>query len=728
MLKKIYIAFIILLLAPALLHAQDKKRKDRMEKARQEYSHLRYASAIVLLRAELKNDPQNIEAQELIADSYRLTKDYDNALVWYARLTQAQNTKPQWALYYAEALANKQQYAAAEQWYQNYLKLMSQDADAAGFAKFYLNVDDFLKNHNEWDISYLNINTAASEYSPMFYQKGLVFSSNRKQGTLVKKVFGWDQTPFSDLYYVEDRSTIKKVDPDRLASSLKKNMAEESRKHPDNDDYTPATSNDTYTLGNYNPKFLNDTLGGYFAKQVKVEPLPGNINTQYHEGSAAAFKDGSIIFTRNNYYKGEYKTAKDGINKLKMFTAKAPDFKDIEPFLYNSNDYSVGHPALNSSGTLLIFASDMPGGYGGSDLYYCVRNSVNLPWQKPVNMGPVINTKGNELFPTLYNNTLYFSSTGHPGLGGLDIFQVALNNDYQPLHKPVNLGSPVNSSVDDFGLIRNVDGTTGYFTSNRRGSDDIYSFTHRSLQIKLHGVVMDSLTNEVICYNTIFIRPVVDQVPETDNLCSFDNLLKPETVYQVTATNDGYSTAIRTFSTKGIYNDTTINIVLKIHPVDPIRKMSSVAQRKNKPASGCAAIRSRFAINKIYFDLDKSLIREDARTELDRVIAIMEQHPELKIVVASYCDSRETKAYNMALSGRRSQSVKDYLIAHGIDAIQIFTEHFGENNLVTDCPDGAPCTEAQHQLNRRSELFLIKGGKKIMNMDCSALERAFGDM
>ncbi|NCD71135.1 OmpA family protein [Mucilaginibacter agri] len=725
MLRTTYITIIIALLLPASLFAQTKKESGELKAARKEYQALRYAPAAKLLESDLKKDPNNVEAQEMIANSYRNIKDYDKALMWYAKLTQAQTLKPEWALYYAETLANEQQYTASEQWYQKYLELTSKDNRASAFVKTYPEVNGFLKNRRDWTISYLNINTAASEYSPMYYKKGLMFSSNRKTGVLVKKVFGWDQTPFSDLYYVNTLAEIKGVNIDSIRKVIRKDLKGNTKKmYKVNDDDTPPTSNDTRTVGNYSQKFLRDTIGDYLAARVKVEPVPGNINTQYHEGSTALLPDGSLMFTRNNYFKGKYAESKDGINKLKLFTAKAPTWEVIEPFPYNDDQYSIGHPALNKAGTLLIFASDMKGGYGGTDLYYSKRNSIHDAWGKPVNMGPVINTEGNEQFPTLYkDNILYFSSTGHPGLGGLDVFQIALN-DTEPVGSPVNLGSPINSSVDDFGLIRNENGITGYFTSNRKGSDDIYSFVHHDFQIKLHVEVVDSITLEPVCYSAIQLSPNGLKDLDADMQCSFSSVLKPETVYYVTATNDGYSSASKAFNTNGINADTTINITLKVKAIDN----SFYKPREHKPGFvfNCDSLKRELTVNKIYYDLDKSNIRPDAQREMENVLKILTDHPDLKILVASYCDSRESKAYNMALSYRRSESAKDYLVAHGIDASRVFTEHYGENNLVSDCPDGVPCTEAQQQLNRRSEFFLIKRGKRVLTMDCDWLEGQFG--
>lgn len=230
MLKKIYITLIIVLLGQTATIAQNNNTSGLVKAARKEYLSLKYTAAIKLLERELKEHPDNVEAQDMIADSYRNIKDYDKAVYWYAVLIKAATLKPQWALYYAEALANKQQYESSEQWYNNYLRLVGKDDRASSFVKFYPQVDDFLKNRKAWKIAYLNINTAAAEYSPLYYKNGLIFSSNRKFGGATKRVFEWDQTPFTDLYYVKSLSEIKEVNIDSVKAVLGKDLKAVAKK------------------------------------------------------------------------------------------------------------------------------------------------------------------------------------------------------------------------------------------------------------------------------------------------------------------------------------------------------------------------------------------------------------------------------------------------------------------------------------------------------------------
>jgi outer membrane protein OmpA-like peptidoglycan-associated protein len=723
MLKKIYLIVTVLLLSQAALFAQTTRNAGSLKMARKQYESLRYTPAIEILVNFLRDHPGDLEAEEMLANSYRNINDYKQALYWYGELTKAATVKPEWALYYAQALANKQQYKESELWYNKYVELVTKDNKAgnakdgmaASFAKAYGHVDDFLKNRADWRIAYLNINTAGAEYSPMYYKKGLLFVSNRRTKGITKNVFEWDQTPFSDLYYMDNLSAVKEIDPDSVMEVLRKEIKASGKKlYKENDDDTGPTSNDSKIVGSYDVKILRDTLGDFLSSKINFHPLQGDINSKYHEGPAALLPDQSIMFTRNNYVDKKYGTSKDGINKLKIYTAIAPDFTNIIPFPYNNDQYSVGHPALNSTGTLLIFTSDMPGGYGGTDLYYSKRTDTRSQWSKPVNMGPVINTSGNEMFPTIYkDSTLLFSSTGHPGLGGLDIFQVALN-DVTPLHAPVNLGAPINSSVDDFGMIKSNDGKSGYFSSNRKGSDDIYSFKNFNIHINLNVLVVDSLTGHIITGSKVIVADNSHDTPDG----KYSTTLTRGTDYKIAAAKEGYTNCVSTVVHTDDYTsdiDLTVSVKLcKIPPTPVIAKVEPLT---------CDSVKIIFDVRKIYYDLDKSDIRPDAHVELANLMSVLNTYPQLKVILASHCDSRASSKYNDALSMRRSQSARAYLLAHGVPASKIKMEYYGKSRLANACADGVNCSEAEQQLNRRTEFILINNGVELQTVNCDKLKK-----
>ncbi len=708
------IILIGLVLCAQYSFAQNKQVAESLKRAEKEYTSLRYAYAIPLLEKVLKTAPNEAKAIELLADSYRRTKDYAQAEVWYAKLVQQPSIKPEWALRYAEVLANNQSYVPSENWYKKYLALASTDSRAMAFTKAYPSVGTFMKNKKRWDIGFANINTALAEYAPMYYQEGLLFVSNRKTDKLTKNVFGWDQTPFSDLYFVDRVEKVKTVNVDSVMQAARKDASLGKKFYRINDDDTRYTSNDSRTI-DYSSAALNDTLAKALGADQIVKPFSGPVNTKYHEGPAALLPDGTLMFTRNNYFKGKAKKSAEGIIKLKMFTAAAPGLDDVKPFPYNSDEYSVGHPALNSTGTLLIFASDMPGGFGGTDLYYCTRASVNDEWAKPVNMGKTINTEGDELFPTLYQDQqLFFSSTGHAGLGGLDIFEITLNGT-TPVASPVNLGAPVNSSVDDFSLVRNQTGQQGFFTSNRRGNDDIYTFNYRDYKIILKGTVSEKLSGKPFPNINIAVANQAQKLNiKTDANGQFIYELPKQSVTALSVDVPSYTKKELSVSTNDIDTDTILIRNISLEKIEQIVKVPALAKN-------CDSIRQLLKQFILYYDLDKSFIRKDAAVVANKLAIFLKQNPQFDLVASSYCDSRASFDYNIKLSLRRSTSAKQYLVNKGIAANRIQIRYFGEQDLVNNCTDGVNCTEQQQQLNRRTQFFLLYKGKKATDLDCETL-------
>lgn len=708
------IIFIGLALFSQNILAQNKQVAEPLKRAEKQYASLRYAYAIPLLESVLKAAPDQARATELLADSYRRTKDYRNAAIWYAKLVQQPTIKPAWALSYAEVLANNKLYDQSEKWYKKYLDLAANDSRAAAFAKAYSSVSSFMKNKKRWNIGFANINTASSEYGPMYYKDGLLFVSNRKTDKVTKNVFAWDQTPFSDLYIVDEIEKVKQVNVDSVMSAARHEAALDKTLYKVNDDDTRKTSNDSKTFTD-SYAVLNDTLAKALETDKIVKTFSGLVNSKFHEGPAALLPDGTLMFTRNNYFKGKAKKSADGINKLKMFTATSPGLDEVKPFLYNNDEYSVGHPTLNSTGTLLIFASDMPGGFGGSDLYYCTRSSFRAEWSKPVNMGKTINTEGDELFPTLYQDRqLFFSSTGHAGLGGLDLFEIMLDGVI-PLANPVNLGAPVNSSVDDFSLVRHENGMNGFFTSNRRGNDDIYTFGYQDYKIVVKGTVTALPSGQPLSnINVALLHQEQKLNIKTDEKGNYTYDLPKQAVTTLSFDVPGHTKKEISINTDNFDADTILIRNIGLERIQQLAQQPSLGK-------DCDSIRQLLKEFIIYYDLDKSFIRKDAAVVANKLAAFLKQNPQFDLVASSYCDSRASFAYNVKLSLRRSQSAKQYLVSNGIDERRIKIRYFGEADLVNHCTDGVKCTEAQQQLNRRTQFFLMYKGKNVFDLDCRSL-------
>lgn len=683
--------FILLYGLDSSVYAQQLDRNPLLRKAYIEYQSLRFTAAIKELEKVMKKDPSNINAIEMMAGSNRNIKNYDEALYWYGELCKEENIKPEWALYYAEALANKEKYEQSEQWYRKFLSMRPSDRRADAFSKANLNA--FSSNAGDYRVAYSNINTDNSEYSPMYYQNGLIFVSNRQQKN--RYVFQWDRTSYSDLYIVKDLKSIVGVKLDSVNQEV-------------NSDKTRITA----TEDNSENSLLSLFASSSSKSEDGDEPylLRSKIRSSYHEGPTALLPEGSLMFTRNNYVGGKTSKSRAGVNKLKLYIASGPSWDKITSFQYNNNEYSTGHPTISPDGNILIFTSDMPRGFGGTDLYYCVRTGEGKDWGRPVNLGPKINTEGNEQFPYLHKNgKLYFSSTGHPGLGGLDIFEVVLK-DLKAVGKPKNLGSDINSSLDDFGYIQNDEGKTGFFSSNRRGNDDIYQFTKLAYNVKLKVVVTDADTNLPIIGSKVLMRHngIVDTI-NTDINGEFDKVLAKETDYELSGKKMFYISKQFYASSTGIQKDSTIVVNIKLNRVQDVQQ---------NVMDNCESLKKMFEFKNIYYDLDKYDIRPDSRIVLDEIAEAMRKNPEITIITGSHTDSRASESYNRKLSLKRGDEAKAYLISKGISGDRIEVKYYGKSRLINTCFDGVICPEEEQQKNRRTSFEALVNGVNISLLDC----------
>ena len=673
-----------------LVQAQPLDNSSVLRKAIVEYQGLRFTSAIKELKRVLDKDPENLGAQEMMAGSNRNIKNYEEALYWYGELCKQKNIKPEWALYYAEALANQEKYEESELWYRKFLSLKPNDRRAEAFSNANLNA--FSANSGEYKVVFSSLNTDASEYSPMYYKDGLLFISNREQKN--RYVFQWDRTSYSDMYVINDLEDISEGEPD---SAKRAEKLKTSR-------YTASYDDERSLMSLFSSSKVNE--------DPSKEPhlLRGKVKSSYHEGPAVLLPEGSLLFTRNNYMGGKAGKSREGVNKLKLYTASGPGWGKITSFPYNNNEYSTGHPTVSGDGKVLVFSSDMPRGFGGTDLYYCVRTGDGKKWGRPVNLGPKINTEGHEQFPYLdKNGKLYFSSTGHSGLGGLDIFEVILK-DLKPVGNPKNLGTDINSSSDDFGYIHDEVGKTGFFSSNRRGNDDIYQFTRMAYTVTLKGLIVDANGNKPLPGSRIMLRQngIVDTLTANAK-GEFTRILKKDTDYELSGSKLSYVSRQNYISTNTIKVDSTINVVLKLNRAENIQQWVM---------DNCASLKKTFTLKNVYYDLDKAVIRRDAQSVLDGIAEILRKNPEISIITASHTDSRATDSYNRNLSLRRGEAARAYLIGRGIDGGRIEVKYYGKSRLLNSCVEGVLCPEDEQQANRRTEFEVIMNGVNVSQLHC----------
>jgi len=383
----------------------------------------------------------------------------------------------------------------------------------------------------------------------------------------------------------------------------------------------------------------------------------------------------------------------------------------------NDPDSWDSTPALSADGRTLYFASNREGGFGGTDIYSATRDGRGR-WGNVRNLGPKINTHGNDMFPySAIDGSLYFSSDGHPGFGGLDIFRAERREGQLTVD---NLGSPINSNDDDFGLFL-FSPTKGFFTSNREdgtGDDDIYTFVNNDPDLKIINyflsgttVTADDESNETILANTS-----VKLFDKEDNLIAeeitgregkFIFRVYTEEDYYVLGEKLDYLTTRVSFSTIG-----------KSIPKKNLTKLITNTQFTIKIPLDKIVIDKAIVLENIYYDLDEDYIRSDAALELDKLVAILEDNPEIKIELSSHTDSRQTAVYNLDLSNRRAQSATKYIIEAGIDTERITARGYGESQLILSDEkiNNLPTIEEQeaaHQRNRRTEFKILEYTKKI---------------
>jgi tetratricopeptide (TPR) repeat protein len=415
---KNYLLSMLVLLFSMSIFAQSGLQK----KADNLFNKFSFVNASEVYKELIDKNYNSDYATRQLADCYAYMRNPDSAVVYYKKVVEQQNVPVDYFYKYAQALRGTKDYKESRVW----MKRFKTEGGEINSDKF-LNDADFItaiyNAKQQYFLKPINFNSKYSDFGAFEHEGTLYFASSRNEGAITKHRYGWNEEPFLDIYQ------------------------------------TSASSNDS--IVNHKSK------------------IKGDVNSVFHEGPLTITKDGkTMYFSRNDYNKKVLGKNEEGVTNLKIYKATLVDDKwtQIEELPFNSNNYSIGHPALNNDETKLYFTSDMPGGLGGTDIYYVDIN--NESFGTPVNLGSVVNTNKNESFPFVNSeNTLFFSSDGHPGLGLLDIFATVSDNNN--IISVLNLGTPVNSSKDDFSFFMNEDGLSGYFASNRDGgvgSDDIYAY------------------------------------------------------------------------------------------------------------------------------------------------------------------------------------------------------------------------------------------------------------
>jgi outer membrane protein OmpA-like peptidoglycan-associated protein len=741
-------------------------QSSRLRTANAEFEKMAYAQALrnyeAFLGSGSNKKEQEKEALIKLAFCYRKLQDTKNAERVYKDLFKnfEEGLDSEQFLFYAQALANNGKYRESQKMYSRYGELQKEDFRGRKFTVAYMDNSAFYKDSALYNVDFVYpLNSKYSDFSPMFYENGLVFVSARNEGSGIKRVFIQNETPFLDLFLFSDTLSLRKETRKSVEMALASLGSSEKSIKPNK-----IQANENF-----------DDM-----EEPEIEEFSKSINSKYHEGPVTFFKDyKKIVFTRNNYNKGRAKKSDKGVNMLKLFIAskKGNKWTDIKELPINSDQYSTGHPALSPDNRKMYFVSDMPGGFGGTDIY--VVDYRDGSWGVPVNLGREINTEGNEMFPFVDEaGNFYFASDGHAGLGGLDMFYVEFRNGV-PFGGVENLGAPINSTKDDFGFITDAQRSHGYFSSNRRkgySDDNIYAFTKGCNSLNL--IVLNQETNEPLADTELrMVKNGVNKQRYITNSQGQTSLcLESGSDFEFKAFKEGYEVGTITYGTMSNSLAKKQQLKLYLEPSKrPLVRGRIVSEVDQRPIAGATvtlenerdgsietiitgvdgryvfqpvrdgkysvtAVKDNYAINtesigkiknskknisveqnfgmigegdifrldNIYYDLDKSEIRTDAKKELDnKVIPILKKYPDIQIELRSHTDSRASEEYNLRLSAERAKSVVDYLIKKGISSSRLTAQGYGETELVNECDDSVKCSEVEHQQNRRTEFKIL---------------------
>ena len=623
----------IVIAFPLLVFSQQRE----LLKANDQFQQQKYFEAIKSFELLVKNGNESPEIIEKIAEANYFNANYAQANVWYSKLVLlTPNMKSESHFRYAQTLKSvgKNDEASIQM---GLFQKLNPNGSRTKLQQ--------AKSNNESKFVFsncklLSINSNFSDYGPALFGKTLVFSSARNA-------------------FLNNRTSERT-----------------------NQSYTSLfqTSKDA------NEKFSKPKL---FSK--------GSFSI-YNEATPVFTKDGkTMYYSQNQFKKDSKKQLVNGNFNLYKSVLTKDKWVNQGPVTFGQSDaIRVAHPALSPDGKFLYFASDDLTRYGESDLFKVAINDDGT-FGTPENLGTKINTEGRDTFPFITeDNTLVFASDGHPGMGGLDLFSIDLNN---PKATVISLGETINSTFDDFGMVISSDLTNGYFTSNKpggKGDDDIYSFDltiKKIIRISIKGTIVDEASQELLSNADVKLLDnennlIASLVSYTDGGFVFENL-KPNASYSISVS-------------KSDYQANSVLLVAKETDID-----KKIALEKNElPFKTGDDLSAILKLHKIYFDLGKYTIRPESKIELDKVVTFLTTYPTLKIEISSHTDSRQSAKLNQILSEKRAAATLNYIVSKGIDTKRLVGKGYGESDLSNRCADKVKCSEAEHQENRRSTFII----------------------
>ena len=617
-----------------------------LQKAEKTFTKEAYVSAIQIYERLANKGMGSEQIYEKLGDANYFNANYVQAEQWYTKRYELKGTFPKEFLYrYGQSLKSAGKTQKANEIMAQYAK--ENPTQLRTKSQLQAKAQQSIKKGSDvFTITNLTTNSKYSDYSSTIKGDTLLFASARPR-TMGNQIYARTGQPFTNLYYA-----VKQAD------------------------------------GSYS----------------KAELYSKNTFSIFHEASPVFTKDGNTMYyTQNEVKENNQKRVVNGLYKIYKSVKQNGKWKNLGvQDIFAKDSARVAHPALSPDGKTLYFASDARGTFGQSDLFKVTINEDGS-YTVPENLGNTINTEGRESYPFVTkDNILLFASDGHPGQGGFDLFALDLN---QKGASPVHLRGPLNSPFDDFGLNWDRQTNNGVFTSNRpegQGDDDLYVFTNTQpffefdYNARIIGKVIDKNTNlplansRVVLYNT--------QGKELGSTTTDEN---GDFVFEKVLSNASY----RTQATKETYSTNETAPILALYERE-VATTIVLDQDQYKLEQGLDLAKA-LSLRHIYFDLDKSNIRPDAKVELEKIVEVLTQNPSIKIEIGSHTDSRQSKAYNQALSQRRAKSTMDYLVKRGIAKTRLTAKGYGESQLANQCADGVQCSEADHQLNRRSTFVIV---------------------
>lgn len=671
-----------------------------------------------------KKDSNDFFVLSRLANSYRLTKQLKDAEYYYGKIIRY-DTSADVKFHYANLLIENGRFDSAFNYISRADIYKRADKKLLAFYNSYKLKDQLSADSKNVYIGRLGFNDSESDFAPSIYKNGIIFASTRLSSTLIQRSHGWTDMLFVTMYQSTNLDNFTTTD--RFASKLKVKF-------------------------NYGP-------GSFDVKNQKLYYSINNPNSRSKRG----YKDLRISVAKYNEEKDTWKVEKS--------------------FPYNSKEYANTHPNISSDGNKLYFSSNKPGGYGGMDIYV-IQKVGDSAWTKPKNLGPGVNSSGDDVFPFIHgNDQLFFASNGRGGLGGLDVFVHYIQDS---THYAENMGEPLNSRYDDFGLTLYPKSEIGFFSTNRLTGgldDDIFSYRRLKPRMKnIKFVIIDSLTK-----NKIYESKLSLYTSNTDkNESTFilkegfvrHNIL-PNSEYLIEASANGYvkksvknifawadtvyivelKKVIKSCALQGVISEqlslenidsALVQLVDKVSNeviastysdsngtyrfddimafkeyIIQVSKSGYFSKSKTLTTAKCVKIvgtdydyrvdvplekiiiGKAIKIDNIYFDLNKYNIRNDAAIELDKIVKMLNENPEIIIELSSHTDARGSDASNMTLSDNRAKSSAQYIISKGISRERITGKGYGESRLVNNCGNNIKCSEKLHQQNRRTEFSVV---------------------